>query len=112
MAQSGDGFRVRAGICEDRQCLTLTHAGLEPVTIAAFVYVPREAGEVMVYGLVCDGLEVTRTIVDLKADPAPSYHREYRNVAAGECQAVAVIERADGSRIMARSARLIVLARG
>lgn len=111
-AQAADGFRVRAGICEDPKCRTLTFVGLEPVQIEVYVYVPRAAGVVLVYGLVCAEEEVARTVVDLVADPAPLYTRTYRDVRAGECQAVAVIERADGTRQAARSPRLIVQGRG
>lgn len=112
--QSGDAVRVRAGICEDARCRTLTNVHLEPVRVYVFVIVPMHPeNRWLDYGLVCNGEAVKQTgPIDLKAHPAPSYTTEYANVRAGECWAVAIVERADGSQQKARSERLTVNRRG
>lgn len=113
MGQSGDAVRVRAGICEDRKCLKLIPAKLEPATIAAYIYVAAPREGYLVFGIVCDGEERARSgPVDVTSNPAPVYQREYRNIGSGQCVAVARLTRPDGSLVTAQSLPVHVLARG
>lgn len=113
MAQTGDALRVRAGICQNKTCTERARVAFAPADVNVQVYVAQHPGNrALVYGLFCDGIDVseTRAQVDGDADP-PLFIRNYKDVGAGECQAVAVLQRADGSRHTARSDRLILRTR-
>lgn len=114
MAQSGDRLHLRAGICADRTCTALTVSGFEPARVFVFVVIPQHReNRALVYGVVCDGVEVARSEAQLDGDAdGPSFSREYRDIAAGSCVAVAVLERANGARLTARSGRLMIWPRG
>ena len=113
MAQSGDALRVRAAICQNKTCTERARVAFAPATVNVQVYIAQHPGNrALVYGLFCDGIEVseTRAQVDGDADP-PLFIRNYKEIGPGECQAVAILQRADGSRHTARSEPLILQAR-
>lgn len=106
-------LRVRAGICKDRKCMERSQVAFAPARVSVQVYLGQHPGNrALAYGLQCDGVTVaeSQAQVDGESDP-PLFLREFVDVDAGDCLAVATLARADGSQHTARSERLLIQSR-
>lgn len=106
-------IRVSAAICRNRTCTERAIVGFEPARVDVQVYVPLDGrNRRLTYGLVCEDGVVAQSATQLNgtSDP-PLFVQTYRDVGAGECQAMAVVDRIDGSRQTGRSITLVIRSR-
>jgi hypothetical protein len=106
-------MRVSAAICRNRTCTERAIVGFEPARVDVQVYVPLDGrNRRLTYGLACEDGVVAQSATQLNgtSDP-PLFVQTYRDVGAGECQAMAVVDRIDGSRQTGRSITLVIRSR-
>lgn len=102
-------LRVRASVCENKGCTKRGQIAFAPALVRLEVFVSRSLdARRMAYGLLCDDVPVSESKVDVQADYAPIYIRNLRDVGAGECYGIAVLELGDGSTRTAKSTLVLI----
>lgn len=115
LAQTGDGKpRVSASICENRDCVKRAQVGFEPALIGVTYTVPiRKENRAIRFGLACttSGPHDSERSIDGDQERVPQFIVNYYRIPAGECVAVLIVVKADGSYTTAKSEKVIVLDR-
>jgi hypothetical protein len=112
--QQGDGKpSARASICLNKECSRTSGQGFEPATIRVTYAVPKHKDNRLAeFALFCSsGAEHrSRWQLDGEKEVIPTWIVTYRDIWAGECQAVIAVLRSDGSILEGKSAPVRVLA--
>jgi hypothetical protein len=113
-AQKGDGKpSARASICTNKECSRTSGQGFEPATIRVTYAVPKhQDNRLAEFALFCSsGAEHrSRWQLDGEKEVIPTWIVTYRDIWAGECQAVITVLRSDGSILEGKSQAVRVLA--
>lgn len=118
MAQTADvpPLTVRAGICtdaKDRDCAKKALIGFGPARVSVTYSVGlHKDNRALAFGLYCTEADYPSVWqLDGLQERQPQFIVSYPRVPPGECRAVAILHRADGSQRTARSELLILKAR-
>ena len=114
LAQSSPGVRVRASICldKDRDCIKKGFVGFAPARVSVTYTIPiHKDNRHLLFGMVCTESEyLSSRQLDGDEEQVPQFIVIYPRVPEGECQAIALVTRADGSKQSARSEVLLIQA--